>query len=102
VKPLLRRAESRRDLEAISDYYEAEAGTDVAARFLEAVRATHEKIGRHPGAGSLRHGREAGIVGLRSRLVPRFPYLIFYIELEDSMEVWRVPHAHSDIPARLR
>ena len=102
MKPVLRRAESRRDLEEASDFYEAEAGPDVAARLLEAVRAVHDAIGRHPKAGSPRYGREAGITGLRSRRVPRFPYLIFYLELPDSIEVWRILHDQSDIPARLR
>lgn len=101
-KPVLRRAQARRDLEAASDYYEAEAGPDVAARLLDAVRTTHEAISRHPKAGSPRYGQTAGIVGLRSRRVNRFPYLVFYVELRDSIEIWRVLHAHSDIPAKLR
>jgi toxin ParE1/3/4 len=101
-KPILRRAKARRDLEAASDYYEVEAGPDVAARLLDAVQAAHEMIGRHPKAGSPRYGQETGIAGLRSRPVPRFPYLIIYVELQHSIEVWRVLHSHSDIPATLR
>jgi toxin ParE1/3/4 len=30
------------------------------------------------------------------------PYLIFYIDRDDHVDVWRVLHAQRDIPARLR
>ena len=102
MKPVLRRAQSRLDVEAASDFYEAEAGPAVAERLLAAVQQTHEAIGRHPRAGSTRFGRDTGVAGLRSRRVPRFPYLVFYVELPDAVEVWRVLHDKSDIPHQLR
>lgn len=101
-KPIFRRARSRSDLEAATDFYETEAGPEVASRFLDAVEAMHEAIGRHPKAGSARYGYETGIAGLRSRPVPRFPYLIFYVEAPGRIEILRVLHAQSDIPAWLR
>jgi toxin ParE1/3/4 len=101
-KPVFRRARSRRDLEAATDYYEVEAGPLVAARFLAAVESVHEAIGHHPKAGSLRYSHETGIHGIRSRPVPRFPYLVIYVELHERIEVWRVLHAQSDIPTWLR
>lgn len=39
--------------------------------------------------------------GLRSRSIARFPFLIFYMERDDHIDVWRVLHAQRDIPARL-
>ena len=101
LKPVFRRALARRDLETASDYYEAKGGPDLGARFLDAVQEANGRIGRYPGAGSQHYGREAGISGLRSRPVRRFPYLILYVETHDSIEIWRVLHSHSDIPARL-
>jgi toxin ParE1/3/4 len=41
------------------------------------------------------------IAGLRSRRVARFPYLVFYVEQEDHLEVRRVLHAKRDIPTWL-
>jgi hypothetical protein len=31
--------------------------------------------------------------------IRRFPYLIFYIEQPDALDVWRVLHGQRDIPA---
>jgi toxin ParE1/3/4 len=31
----------------------------------------------------------------------RFPYLVFYSERSDAIEVWRVLHGRRDIPAWL-
>jgi toxin ParE1/3/4 len=30
--------------------------------------------------------------------VTRFPYLVFYFEREDHIDVWRVMHVRRDIP----
>jgi toxin ParE1/3/4 len=98
----VRKQAGHRDLEIATDYYDIEGGPDIADRFLDAVQETHDRISRHPRAGSLRYGRDIGIAGLRSRPAPRFPYLIFYIETRNHIEVSRVLHSHSDIPARLR
>ena len=54
---------------------------------------------RHPGAGASRYAYELDIPGLQTWLLRRFPYLIFYIEQEDHIDVWRVLHGHRDIPA---
>ena len=61
-----------------------------------------EAIGERPGTGSPRHGRELEMSGLRSRPVARFPFLIFYREHEDRVEVLRVIQAQRNIPAVLR
>jgi toxin ParE1/3/4 len=42
------------------------------------------------------------IPGLRSWPLRRFPYVIFYIEQENHIDVWRVLHARRDIPALMQ
>jgi hypothetical protein len=37
--------------------------------------------------------------GLRSWPLRRFPYLIFFIEREEHIDVWRMLHDQRDIPA---
>ena len=37
--------------------------------------------------------------GLRASPLRRYPYLVFDVEPEDHLEVWRVLHAQRDIPA---
>ena len=52
-------------------------------------------------AGSPRFSYELGLPGLRAYALQRFPYLVFYVEREDFVDVWRVLHGHRDIPAWL-
>jgi toxin ParE1/3/4 len=59
-------------------------------------------IATRPAAGSPPYGQELGLPGLRHRRLRRFPYLVFYVEREDHIDVWRVLHAQRDIPVRLR
>ncbi|MDE0423122.1 MAG: type II toxin-antitoxin system RelE/ParE family toxin [Gammaproteobacteria bacterium] len=59
-------------------------------------------VGDHPAVGSPRYAHELGVPGLRSRSTGRFPYLIFYVDHEEEVDVWRVLHAARDIPARMR
>jgi len=39
--------------------------------------------------------------GVRSQGLKGFPYLVFYVEQSDHVDVWRVLHGHRDIPALL-
>lgn len=99
--PILRDL-ARRDVEAAVDFYAAEAGEQVALRFVDALEGALRSIGRHPAAGSPRFGQDLDLPGLRTRVLNGFPYLVFYIEREDRVDIWRVLHAHRDIPAWLR
>jgi toxin ParE1/3/4 len=99
VKPVIPRLRARTDAEAAIDYYRSEAGTDVALRFVAALEAAYVVIGVRPKSGSLRFAHELDVEGLRSRKVGRFPYLLFYMERADHVEVWRILHARRDIPA---
>jgi len=102
VKALVPREMARGDVEAAVDFYAAEAGETVALRFVDALERAYRAIGNHPAAGSPRYGLELGLPGLRSRALNRFPYLIFYVERADHVDVWRVLHAQRDIPAWLQ
>lgn len=54
-----------------------------------------------PGAGSPRYAHALDLPGLRFRRCGRFPFLDFYMEYEDRIDIWRVLHAHRDISASL-
>jgi toxin ParE1/3/4 len=98
-KPVLPRDLARRDVEAAVDYYILEAGPEVALGLVEALHTAYRAIADHPAAGSPRYANELALPGLRSRMLKRYPYLVFYIEHDDHIDVWRVLHAHRDIPA---
>jgi toxin ParE1/3/4 len=101
-KPVKLRELAHRDTEAAVDYYIREAGPEVALAFVEALRIAYRMIADHPTAGSPRPAHELALPGLHSRMLKRYPYLVFYAEQDDHIDVWRVLHAHRDIPAWLR
>ena len=53
---------------------------------------------RTPITGSPRYAHELNLPGLRSWPCKRYPYLVFYVELADSIDVWRVLHTRRDTP----
>jgi toxin ParE1/3/4 len=93
---------ARVDLDSAAAYYVANAGVDVAERFIDAVEVATRRIGKNPGLGALRFAYELSIPGLRSTSVAKFPYLMFYSERDEVVEVWRVLHTRRDIPATLQ
>jgi toxin ParE1/3/4 len=101
VKPLVLRERARRDIEAAVDFYAGEAGAPTAERFVASLQATLSSIQARPALGSPSLGYELGLPGLRSRPLRRFPYLVFYVETEAAVDVWRVLHTRRDIPAGL-
>ncbi len=70
-----------------------------ALGFIDALERGYTHIGRHPGTGSPRHGHELDLPGLRAWALSSYPYLVFYIERPDHIDVWRVLHGQRDIPA---
>ena len=102
AKPVIRRATAQRDIDEAIDYYLREAGDRVALRFIGAIEDAFRAIGQSPAAGSPHWAHELDLRGLRSRQTKRFPYLVFYLERVDHIDVWRVLHARRDIPAWLQ
>jgi toxin ParE1/3/4 len=91
VKPIVPRDLALRDVEDA-----------IAVGFIDQLEATYGAISRRPATGSPRTGHALGLPGLRSRRLKRFPYLVFYVERADHIDLWRVLHASRDIPASLR
>ena len=71
MKPVVPRARAVEDIEGAVDHLLQEAGEEVALAFIE---------------------------GWRMR---RHPYVVFYLEREDHVDVWRVLRDRRDIPPRL-
>ena len=102
TKPIIPRTRALRDIEDAVDYYAREAGSHVALGYVDDLESALQLIARHPGSGSLRFGYEIGLPSLRSVQFKRYPYLIFYFEQTDHIDVWRVLHAKTDIPVWLQ
>jgi toxin ParE1/3/4 len=69
-------------------------------RFIDALQAAVTRIAVNPGVGSPRYATTLAMPGLRSWRLTRFPYLIFYVEREHEVDLWRVLHEQRDIPRR--
>ena len=96
------RERARHDVETAVDWYRDNAGDDTALRFVDALEAGLRHVGSYPSSGSSRYSVELEIPALRCWQLVGFPYLVFYVEREDHLDVWRVLHGHRDIPAWMR
>jgi toxin ParE1/3/4 len=89
------------DVDDAVTHYLANAGTDVAARFVDAIERTVNLISRAPRSGSLRFAYELEIPELRVRPVEGFPHLVFYVVGDDAVDVWRILHSRRDMLSAL-
>lgn len=100
-KPVIPRAKAQADVELAIDHYASEAGTDIALRFVDALEQAYAFLGETPAAGSSRWSTELNLPGLRSVALKGFPWLVFYVETEAHVDVWRLLHAKRDMPSWL-
>lgn len=98
ARPVRLRERAAVDIDRAVDHYLAEADTDVALRFSDAVERPVGQIGRSPQSGSLRFSYELEIPGLGDRPLTRFPYLVSYVVGDEVVDVWRILHTRRDIP----
>lgn len=99
AKAVIPREHANRDVDEAVAYYLSETGEAVALGFIDALEKAYGHIGRHPGTGSPRYAHELNLPGLCAWSLRRYPYLVFYVERPDHIDVWRVLHGQRDIPA---
>ena len=87
------------DLQTIARFIHPD--NPLAARlFLEAAYDSFEFLSQNPGLGRPR--ADLGFPQVRSWRVAGFQrYLIFYRELPDRIQIWRVLHGARDLPETL-
>lgn len=102
AKPIIPRQQANRDVEEAIDHYLAEAGETVALGFIDALERAYSHVARHPASGSGRYAHDLNLPGLKFWPLKRYPYLVFYVDGEAHIDVWRVLHAERDIPAWMR
>jgi toxin ParE1/3/4 len=98
IKPIIHRAQFERDVEESLAYYEEES-IALATQFIDKVEQALKHIANYPGTGSSRYAHELNLPNLKSWILKQFPYVIFYIERADYIDVWRLLHMKSDIPS---
>lgn len=101
-KPVVARVLAQQDVDAAIAYYLDQDAQQAALGFIDALQQAYAHISRHPGSASSRYAHELGIPGLYSWPLKNFPYLVFYVECDDHIDIWRVLHSMKDIPSRLQ
>ena len=99
AKPVVPRELARQDVDEIIEFYLGEHAMQAALGFITALEQAYAHIARHPATGSQRYAHALNLPGLRFWSLTRYPHVVFYIEREDSIDVWRVLHGQRDIPA---
>lgn len=99
IKPVIQRARARQDVDAALEHYLTEAGERIALAFVATLEQAYGHLARHPASGSPRYSHELDLPGLRAWTLARFPYLVFYFERDDHIDVWRVLNMRCDVPA---
>ncbi len=98
-KRIVPRLKAARDVQEAVEHYLSEGAAQAALAFIDALEQAYLHIGRHPSTGSPRYAHELDLPGLRGWPLKHYPYLVFYIERADHIDVWRVLHGQRDIPA---
>ena len=101
-KAIVLRRIAEKDVEEAVAHYVDEGGDALALRFIDSLESAFFRVGTQPAMGSPRYATELDLTGLRYWPLKRFPYLVFYVEREDHVDVWRVLHEQRDIPAWLQ
>ncbi|MDE1949738.1 MAG: type II toxin-antitoxin system RelE/ParE family toxin [Burkholderiales bacterium] len=99
MKRIVPRALANGDVEEAIDHYLVEATAEVALGFVDELEKAYAHIGRHPESGSPRYAHQLGLADLRVWRLGRYPYLVFYVERDEHIDVWRVLHEQRNIPA---
>ena len=99
AKPVVPREQANRDVDDAVAYYLNDTTEAVALGFMDALEHAYTHIARHPATESPRYAHELNLHGLRTWPLTRYPYLVFYVERFDHIDVWRVLHGQRDIPA---
>jgi len=97
-KPVILQVRAEQDVNDALAYYLNEAARHAALGFIDALEHAYRHIARHPDSGSPRYDHELKLSGLRHWPLQRYPYMVFYIEHHDHIDVWRVLHSARDIP----
>lgn len=98
IKPVVLRELAHQDIDDVLAYYLSEGTPTTALDSIDRLEQGFAHIGCHPCSGSPRHAHELDLPGLRFWSLKRHPYLIFYVEHDSYIDVWRVLHSSRDIP----
>ena len=95
---VLLRAVARQDIDAAVDFYLQQSAPQAATDLVDELERALQHLARFPSTGSPRYAHELDLPGLRVWALSQFPYLVFYQDQGESLDVWRVLHQRKDMP----
>ena len=99
AKPVRPRPRALLDVELAIEWFLDHEERQAALGFIVDLETAYRHIGDYPQTGSLRYAYELALDGLRFWPLGGYPYLVFYVERDDHIDVWRVLQERRDIPA---
>lgn len=101
VKRVVLTARARQEVRQAAAWYRSESGAVLALRWAASVETSLKHIGAHPHSGFTRYAVPLKLDALRCWPINGFPYLVFYVEHDDHVDVGRVLHMKRDVPTWL-
>lgn len=98
-KPVIPRELATWDVDRAVTHDLTEGAESAALGFIDELEKAFTHIGQQAASGSPRYAHELNLPGLRFWRLTRYPYLVFYFERDDAVDIWRVLHEQRDIPA---
>jgi toxin ParE1/3/4 len=102
AKPVIAREMATRDVDAAITHYLNENAQQAALGFIDRLEQAYDHISNYPATGSPRYAHELNLPGLRFWPLAKYPYLIFYVEQTQHIDIWRVLHGERDIPVLMQ
>ncbi len=92
-KPVRLDEEAQNELDAAVQRYDHQTGrTEIGTELLDAVAQALLRLAERPASHALANGVRSEL-GVRRRLLRRFPFAIVFVELEDEIRVLAIAHS---------
>jgi toxin ParE1/3/4 len=101
-KPVIPRALALQDVDDAVAHLLQQQATEAALNLIDSLEVAYTHISRNAATGSTRYAHALDLPGLRTWPLTGHPYLIFYVEQDAHIDVWRVLHMSRDIPQELQ
>jgi toxin ParE1/3/4 len=102
-RAILVRPAAERDLDEQAEYLASHGNLELALRFYRAAEVTFELLAGRPRIGKVNQFRSRFLSHVRTFPLKGFPkHLVFYLPIEDGVEIIRVLHGARDLEILFR
>ena len=98
TKKLIHLELAKKDVDKIVEDTVRDFVLDFSLKIINELEKSFIRIKKYPQLGSLRIGHKIGFEGLRSLALKKAPFIIFYLDNDESIRVFRILHQKQHIP----